>query len=81
MALVRTAVKARPLLAARLANFHAMVVQSAKTAKAASAPRTAEMRQFEKVEDLPRQDPLANVVSWPSQAEEDPTLIFDALRT
>lgn len=58
-AALRTA--ARPMSVAHTAHFHAMVVQSAKSAKAAGV-QTAEI--WENVGDaaqLPRQDPLANV--------------------
>lgn len=48
----------------RTAKFHAMVVDSAKTAKAKGLARTAEISNFQTIEELPRQDPLANVVSF-----------------
>eukprot|EP00966_Prymnesium_polylepis_P134246 3103134-Prymnesium_polylepis.1 len=43
-------------------SFHAMVVQSAKAAKAAGAASTAEIRDFTSVDQLPRQDPHSTVV-------------------
>ena len=53
---------ARKMMAATRRSFHAMVVQSAKTAKAAGAASTAEIREFTSVDELPRQDPLSTVV-------------------